>query len=302
MNRDELELLRGWATGLLSAGRGVELVAELADGELGEDVLSDPEAAGMLFELHGSHCAMSPLLDRYVLRSAGHMVLGFDRPWAARLAGDRVEIDGVVFGADSAPIVGLEDGTSYAVAGVEVKPVAGFDPSLQLGRVRRTVASSDLVPHDVVGGLLVARAARALAHQLVGVASTARSIAIRHVQERQQFVRPIGAFQSVRHQLADVFIAETGARELLQISGEPADPIVETLVVKAAAGRAALLAVQAAQQVCGALGFTEEFGLHRFVRRAYALDALLGSSEDAEHDVAAHALGAGLVPAVAIAL
>jgi len=122
------------------------------------------------------------------------------------------------------------------------------------------------------------------------------------VQDRHQFGRPIGSFQTVQHRLADALIAETGAREVLTAAGEPTDGVVERLVVKAVAGRAALIAVAAAQQVCGAMGFTAEFGLHAYVRRAYLLDALLGGSEDAEADLAAYVLTTGLPPRQLVSL
>ncbi|HEY3716127.1 MAG TPA: acyl-CoA dehydrogenase family protein [Jatrophihabitantaceae bacterium] len=307
MNPDELEMLRGWATGLLSAGRGANLVDELEESEFGSEVLASPQVAGMLFELHGSLCAVSPLLDRYVLRTAGHVVLGLSGRAAARLDGDQVVLDGVAFGSDSSFVVGLDDGTSGVLTSLSVSllglpPAAGFDPASGLVRLQCRVAVDDVETIDVAADVLTARAARAIAHQLVGVAEAARTVAVRHVQERHQFGRPIGAFQSVRHRLADALIAETGARELLALAGEPADPVVERLVLKATAGRAALLSVQAAQQVCGAMGFTEEFGLHRLVRRAYVLDALLGSSEDAEDDLAVEALARGVAPLVSIGL
>ena len=113
------------------------------------------------------------------------------------------------------------------------------------------------------------------------------------MRERQQFGAPLAGFQAVRHRLADVRIAETAALELLDATGPDTDASVMILVVKAAAGRAALLSAQAAQQVCGAMGFTEEFGLHRFVRRIHLLDSILGGAESADGALGSWALRSG---------
>ena len=69
---------------------------------------------------------------------------------------------------------------------------------------------------------------------------------------------------------------------------------------EAVAGSAALQALAAAQQVCGAMGFTAEFGLHRLVRRGYLLDALLGGSEAAPARIAGLLAAEGLPRLVAL--
>jgi alkylation response protein AidB-like acyl-CoA dehydrogenase len=214
------------------------------------------------------------------------------------VTGTDIVVDGVLVAPLAVDlVVGTDSGDVLLVQGFSAEPVVGFDPELALHRVTGVVTLDDCASFGSPVGwdVLVARAARALAHELVGVAAATRGIATRHVQERQQFGRPIGAFQSVRHRLADGLIAETGARELLD-ADEPTDSVVELLLRKASAGRAALHTVQAAQQVCGAMGFTAEFGLHRYVRRAYVLDSLLGGSEDAEFDLGSTALATGRVP------
>lgn len=308
MTPEERRMLADWATQLLSSGRGEALVTELAESGMGAEVWSDPAAAGAVFEAHGAVCATSGLLDAYVLRPDGtgrtpRIVLpapGSSAP-PSRVAGTDITVDGVTIGAGGADLVlGTDSGDLLLARGLSEVPVTGFDPDLGLIRVRGVVTLDDCTSLAIPVGwdVLVARAARVVAHELVGVAAAAREIATRHVQERMQFGRPIGTFQTVRHRLADGLIAETGARELLD-AGEPTDSVAEVLLRKAAAGRAALLAVQAAQQVCGAMGFTAEFGLHRYVRRAYVLDSLLGGSEDAEFELGSAALATGRIPVAA---
>jgi hypothetical protein len=313
MNRDECELLLEMAGKLLAAGHGDQLAAEIAESGMAAELWSDAESLGSLFELHGSLCASSPLPDLAVLRpddASQPVRLLLPVPGSAAppglVVGSEIVVDGVALSPPdtAALVVGADSGDVLQVRGADIQDVRGLDPELGLVRVRATVTLDDCQPAYALPhwSVLEARAARVLAHELLGVAAAARTIAVRHVQERHQFGRPIAAFQAVRHRLADALIAETGAREVVAAAGEPLDFVTERLIVKAVAGRAALLNVQAAQQVCGAMGFTAEFGLHRLVRRAYVLDALLTGSEDAEEHLAATALATGMWPGVPVAL
>lgn len=306
LTAEERQLVTELASRLLTAGSGDDLVTELRESGLGAQLWSDSDAMAALFELHGSLCATSGLLDLAVLRPAdGTASASFvlPVPGAAtppgRVLGATITIDGVAFTAGTAEryVVGTDSSDILLVRGLSTEPLHGFDPTLGLSRVKGCVTMAECEPAASAPAwdVLLARAARIITHQLVGVAHAVLAIATRHVQERHQFGRPIGAFQTVRHRLADALIAQTGAREVLDCVGD-SGPAVELLVVKALAGRAALLAVQAAQQACGAMGFTEEFGLHRFVRRAYLLDGLLGGSEAAEFELGSHVLATGHTP------
>lgn len=306
MTPEEREMLVGLAKQLLGQHRGPELVAELSGSGVGSEVWSDLAITQALFELQGLLGATSTLLDLAVLRPGAGLesrrillpVLGSAQTPGRVLGGD-IAVDGIAIGAGAERfVVGTDSGDVLLVPGLPAQAIEGFDPALGLVRVMGSVALGECTAlgDSPSWDVLVARAARTIAYQLIGVAAATRGIATRHVTERHQFGRPIGSFQSVRHRLADALIAETGAREVIDGIGEPTDPMIERLVVKALAGRAALLSAQAAQQVTGAMGFTDEFGLHPFVRRAYVLDALLGGSEDAEHELGSHALATGRTP------
>jgi hypothetical protein len=271
-------------------------------------VWSDPIATAELFALQGYHLAASRLLDLVVLN--GHdlagtpgvvlPVLGTAAP-PALVMGRDILIDGVAMSGDPSTLVVATDSADvFAISRhfLSLEAIHGFDPDLGLVRVsgQVTLAQCAPVPGQLDWERLTSRAARAIASELLGVCRGALEIATRHVRLRHQFGRPLGAFQVVRHRLADAYIAQTGAKALLDAAGEALDHVGQPLLIKALAGRAALLAVQAAQQVCGAMGFTAEFGLHRFVRRAYVIDSLFGGAEAAEADLGAHALASGSTP------
>jgi len=293
MDRDEQALMREAAEHLIVAGRASELVAELAESGMAADVWAAPPVYRALFELQGSHAQSSCLLDLVSLRV--HAIddgLGLVLPIPGACSppgsidGGSVHVHGVVVGAvpRSGYAVGLDDGQVIAVNGdlLRVSRVAGFDPELRLVELRGLVSKrqTEALP-DLTWPEVAAVAVDALAYELLGVGEAALNIAVSHTSDRTQFGRPIGAFQAVRHRLADARIHLTGARELLDATGQTAGASAPTMLGKALAGRAALTAVQAAQQVCGAMGFAWEFGLHAYVRRAYLLDSLFGTSESA---------------------
>jgi alkylation response protein AidB-like acyl-CoA dehydrogenase len=123
-----------------------------------------------------------------------------------------------------------------------------------------------------------------LGHSLVGLAERMLGVSLDHVRTRSQFGTPLARQQTVQHRLADVHLEIESARSLLAAAWRSPSRVV-AMAAKSQAGAAALLAAQHAQQLCGALGFTAEFGLHRMVRRAYLLDALLGSADVLTSDI-----------------
>lgn len=118
----------------------------------------------------------------------------------------------------------------------------------------------------------------ALGWWLTGIGRLMLSYARTHVLSRTQFGRPLASFQAVRHRLAETLVALEGAEAALVASADATDPA--SLLAKAAAGQAALVAATHCQQVLGGIGFTAEHDLHRQIRRALVLDGLLGSARD----------------------
>ena len=314
MTPEERLQLAAMAQELFAAGRAEDVVSDLAGSGLADEVWADAEATAGLFEQHGLHAATSRLLDHAVLRpSAGempgrvvHPLLGTAVTPGCRTGG-RVVVDGVVLNAtgelgDCA--VAVDDGRVVLVGEgrLTAVPHLGFDPDLAVARVRGEVAEADVRELRLSTDEITVRVARAVAFELLGIAEAAIERAKLHVIERHQFGRPLGAFQVVRHRLASAQIATSGARELALATDDTVSADVARLIVKAVAGRAALLAVGEAQQVCGGMGFTAEFGLHRLVRRAYLLDSLLGGSESAEFDLGELAMAGQYVPDRLVAL
>ncbi len=133
----------------------------------------------------------------------------------------------------------------------------------------------------------------AAAADLLGVASAALHRSVEHAKARRQFGKPIGAFQGIKHALADNYVSLERARSLTYAAAArlnepttaPADAWTAAALAKAAAGDAAANCARTAVQVHGALGQTWEHDIHLYVRHAWQGAAMLGDSRALYHQV-----------------
>jgi alkylation response protein AidB-like acyl-CoA dehydrogenase len=133
----------------------------------------------------------------------------------------------------------------------------------------------------------------AAAADLVGVASAALHRSVEHAKSRRQFGTPIGAFQGIKHALADNYVSLQRARSLTYAAAArlvdpkaaPADAWTAAALAKAAAGDAAANCARTAVQVHGALAQTWEHDIHLYVRHAWQGAAMLGDSRALYHEV-----------------
>jgi len=133
--------------------------------------------------------------------------------------------------------------------------------------------------------------------QLLGIAEQSVALANQYAKEREQFNRPIGSFQSIKHILADMFTRQEAARAAVYAAGATIeDPLVGDVAravssAKIMAGEAALKNSRACIQVHGGMGFTWEIPAHYYWKRSWALEQSFGSVD--EHaDALAEKLGA----------
>ncbi|PYE16375.1 acyl-CoA dehydrogenase-like protein [Williamsia limnetica] len=141
---------------------------------------------------------------------------------------------------------------------------------------------------------------RAIGWWLVGTSRTMLSLAREHALSRTQFGKPVAGFQSIRHKLAETFVAIEGAEATLQAAtgaaGSSSDDGLSSLLAKAAAGQAALTASKHCQQILGGIGFTEEHDLQRHIKRAHVLDGLFGSTRELTREAGAIIRAQGSAP------
>jgi alkylation response protein AidB-like acyl-CoA dehydrogenase len=132
-------------------------------------------------------------------------------------------------------------------------------------------------------GLARSRAYTALAAELVGVAQRAMEMAVEYAKDRKQFARPIGAYQAVSHQCAQMLLETEGARSATYYAGWAADNEPESAglagsAAKAYASDAAWRVTASALQVHGGIGFTWEHDLHLWLKRARCGAAYFGDA------------------------
>jgi alkylation response protein AidB-like acyl-CoA dehydrogenase len=168
---------------------------------------------------------------------------------------------------------------------VAIAPSSTTDPTRRLGQVRLDSAPAQrLLAGPAAQEALAATRLRALAAaalEAVGVAARCLELAAAHATQREQFGRPIGAYQAVSHRVADIFTATELARSLAYwaawaVDAGDAQARLAAPAAKSAAGEAAVLAAESALQVHGGIGMTWEHQLHRLYKRAQALAAFEG--------------------------
>jgi alkylation response protein AidB-like acyl-CoA dehydrogenase len=189
-----------------------------------------------------------------------------------------------------------DDGILAAVArcgdGVTLTAGESTDPAQPVADVEIDVKPLATAEIESIESALTAPLVAAAA-DLVGVARAALHRSVEHAKTRRQFGTPIGAFQGIKHALADNYVSLERARSLTYAAaaqlGEPnsapGDAWTPAALAKAAAGEAAANCARTAVQVHGALGQTWEHDIHLYVRHAWQAAAMLGDSRALYHEV-----------------
>jgi alkylation response protein AidB-like acyl-CoA dehydrogenase len=156
-----------------------------------------------------------------------------------------------------------------------------LDPLTPLHTVRRLPPGVQVAGAETAATWRLEGAALAAALQL-GLAAAVTDMAVAYAKERQQFDRPIGSFQAVKHLLADMLVRTEVARAAVYAAGahldDPDIGDVHRAVAgaKLLAGEAALANGKACIQVHGGMGFTWEVDAHLYLKRARVLDTVFG--------------------------
>ena len=213
------------------------------------------------------------------------------RPDAPSITGTT---DFVLDGADADVIIvpaHTEDGVSLfvvsaAATGVRVEPLATLDQTRNLARI-----TFDATPAELLGtpgqGLDVLRAvvdtaATALAMEQVGGAAQVLESTVEYAKMREQFGRPIGSFQAIKHKLADMLVELESARSAAYYAAGAVDANADDRSLAASIAKVycsdAFYHIAAESiQIHGGIGFTWEHPAHLYFKRARGSQTLLGS-------------------------
>ena len=121
--------------------------------------------------------------------------------------------------------------------------------------------------------------------QLFGIAESTQELATDYAKKREQFGRPIGSFQAIKHILADMFVRQEVARSAAYAAGATLDDPEVGDVGRAVAsaklvtGEAAMKNARACIQVHGGMGYTWEVPAHYYLKRTWVLENVFGTSE-----------------------
>jgi alkylation response protein AidB-like acyl-CoA dehydrogenase len=166
---------------------------------------------------------------------------------------------------------------------LELSPRESIDPGRALAAV--SYGAGEILAEGEEARALAARAAArgaaASAAELCGLAARMIGLATQYSLTREQFGQPIGAFQAVKHLMANAQVKLEFARPVVYRAGaalEGPEDLRDRAVAhaKIAAADAAMLAGENAIQVFGGMGYTFEVDLHFFMKRAWALAGLWG--------------------------
>jgi alkylation response protein AidB-like acyl-CoA dehydrogenase len=182
-------------------------------------------------------------------------------------------------------------------AGVVCRASAGLTRrSVDAARMLAEVRASEVVADGPAVAGAVEQAldfgALACAAQLLGAGRALLDATARHARQRVQFGQPVGAFQAVKHQLADALIGLEFARPLLYGAAITLGAR-DVSAAKVACSDAASRAARTALQVHGAIGYTAEHDVSLYLTRVRALVPAWGSQAEHRARVLAGFTGAG---------
>ncbi|MFC8043856.1 acyl-CoA dehydrogenase family protein [Nocardia sp. NPDC057353] len=183
------------------------------------------------------------------------------------------------------PVVDPDGGTVLAAVDPESvtrTPAPLVDATRTVGTVTADAVEPRAVWRFETPIALSARAALATACDSLGIAEAMLDATVAYVRVREQFGRPVGSFQAVKHACADMLVRVTVAGHLVAAAVDAVQnvaPDAETAVgmAKSYATEAAVSVAGAAMQLHGGYGYTWESGIHAHLKRATLNRALFGT-------------------------
>ena len=271
-----------------------ELDLVLCLEESGYAALPDPflETTALaipLLEAHGSDALKEQYLGP---AAAGELILTVG-----------LESEAHVVSADRAALLILQSGDAlHAVprAEVELTKLKSVDRARDIYTVKWEPSDATKLVSGDAGEAAIAltfdRAAVASAAQLVGLSQQMLDMTVEYAKVREQFGKPIGSFQAVKHHLSNAMIQVSFARPVVHrgayaLSNNTDERRVHVSMAKLYASEAHRFVAKQALQVHGAIGYTIECDLHFFMKRGWALSACYGDAAYHRENVAEVVLG-----------
>ncbi len=179
----------------------------------------------------------------------------------------------------SGPVLALAE-----LGSVRRSPVASYDSTrlhadLDFGGTAATVLAEGAAAHAVALDVL-ARMAVVTAHEQVGGAEAMLTTAREYAVTRKAFGQPIGAFQSIKHRISEMYgLVEIARANCINAAASEGQPgfLIAAADARISATEAYDTNTRDCMQIHGGIGVTWELGLHLHMRRARSLAAEQGS-------------------------
>jgi len=256
---------------LSGVARGVVEAVAMSEPEAGSDVANlscRAEHRGDVFVINGQKtwCSNAHLAEHILL--------------VARTSGSAGDHHGLTMFLVPANAPGLTISGIDTMGGREVNDLYFADCVLPADAV---VGQVDNGWRQLMAGLNMERLI--LASVMLGTAQRAFDDVMEYVKNRQQFRRPIGSFQVIRHRLADLATEIECARLLIYNTAAQVDRAPEKVLpressmAKLKATETARRVALDAMQMMGGYGYATEFDMERLVRSSVVSTVYGGTSE-----------------------
>lgn len=252
----------------------VLLLSELGRALAPVPFLSSVALCGMAIDRCGSDEQRAKWLPSI---ASGERIFAF--AWGeGGLSGDRA----YVLDAPAADaLVVLADGALHVVSdGFDVTPQSGYDLTRTIGRVRLG-GGGERLPGPI--GDAMRPAVASVCAEMIGVAGKVLDTSVEYSKVREQFGRPIGSFQAIKHKCAEMATLLEASKSAAYYAAWAADVGAEdaslaTHVAKSYCSDACGWIGGEGIQVLGGIAYTWEHDMHLYTRRIKSLEAYLGDA------------------------
>jgi len=249
----------------------------------------DVVIAAKILEIAGGH---DDLLRKVVSGETVLVAAEADRVWANDASAVRCDGDRVVgrkyfvpFGASAdALLVTTDAGVVLAEAPFEVSPMHTLDDAARFAEVALDHSATKLDGSSLIEQIRDLRSVGAAAIAL-GICERTMASAVEYACQRETFGKPIGVYQVLQHRMSDMLLRTESTRSTVLRAAWclSADSPDATLVASAAKQFAVESAGQITRdtlQIHGGNGFTWEYDLHFYLKRATTLQQHFGSDDE----------------------
>jgi alkylation response protein AidB-like acyl-CoA dehydrogenase len=183
-------------------------------------------------------------------------------------------------------------------SGMRIAPMQGMD----FGRKLYTVQFNNTPAEKLGDAAALSRAldiaTAALVGEMVGGMQRSLEITVEYAKMRKQFGKPIGMFQAVQHQCADMYLETESSRSAAYYAAwaleeNAPDASVAVSIAKMYASDACRTVGNRGIQIHGGMGFTWENDLHLYYRRAKSSETMFGDASFHRERIARQVIDSG---------